>query len=96
MPKKAYVPGNRTCRVTFELPADVKASEVCLLGEFNDWKAVPLTPRKGGRFSITLSLPRERTFRYRYLIDGNRWENDWEADGYQPNAYGGDDSIVTC
>jgi 1,4-alpha-glucan branching enzyme len=78
------------------MPPDVAASEVSLLGEFNDWTAVPLTPRKGGRFSVTLSLPTERTFRYRYLVDGNRWENDWAADGYSPNSFGSEDSIVSC
>ena len=31
---------------------------------------------------------------YRYLVDGERWENDWAADTYAPNDYGGDDSVV--
>jgi hypothetical protein len=27
-------------------------------------------------------------------LDGERWENDREADGYAPNDFGTDDSIV--
>jgi 1,4-alpha-glucan branching enzyme len=96
MVKKTYSKGRRSCRVTFEMPADVGASEVALVGEFNDWTATPLAPRKDGRFSVTLSLGADRTYRYRYLLDGCRWENDWKADGYVSNAFGGEDSLIAC
>jgi hypothetical protein len=29
------------------------------------------------------------------LVDGERWENDWEADEYVPNEFSGEDSSVT-
>jgi hypothetical protein len=32
--------------------------------------------------------------RFRYLLDGERWENDWTADAYVPNSFGSDDSVV--
>ncbi len=35
-----------------------------------------------------------RTYRFRYLLDDERWENDWEADSYVPNEFGGDDSVL--
>jgi len=28
------------------------------------------------------------------LIDDERWENDWAADDYVPNGFGGDNSVV--
>jgi len=28
------------------------------------------------------------------LLDGRRWDNDWAADGYVSNGFGGDDSVV--
>jgi len=31
---------------------------------------------------------------FRYLVDGERWENDWAADAYVPNPFGGEDSVV--
>ena len=47
-----------------------------------------------GGFSVTVSLDAGRAYRFRYLLDGQRWDNDWAADAYQPNDFGGDDSVV--
>jgi hypothetical protein len=49
---------------------------------------------KDGTFSVTVKLEPGRAYRFRYLIDGTRWENDWRADRYEPNSFGGDDSVV--
>ncbi len=49
---------------------------------------------KSGDFKATLDLSCDREYRFRYLIDSNRWENDWKADKYIPNAFGDDDSVV--
>jgi 1,4-alpha-glucan branching enzyme len=88
---------NGSTKVTFELPGDSAGEQVSLCGEFNDWSTerTPMTKRKGGRFSVTLTLPMGRSFRFRYLVDGQRWENDPAADDYVPNDYGSDDSVVT-
>jgi 1,4-alpha-glucan branching enzyme len=96
MTRKSYSQNGKKCRVTFELPAEVSARTVALAGDFNDWKPAPLTQRKDGRFSLTVSLNGGTSYRYRYLIDDTRWENDWAADGYVPNEYGSDDSVVVC
>ena len=66
-----------------------------LVGDFNDWSrtAHPLR-REGEWFSTELELEPDRTYRYRYLLDGDRWENDWAADGYLPNEHGTDDSVA--
>jgi hypothetical protein len=45
-------------------------------------------------FEATTRLPYGKAYRFRYLIDGHRWENDWAADAYVANEYGGDDSVV--
>ena len=81
--------------VTFELPADVGADSVALCGDFNDWAtdATPLKRRKDGSFAATLRLAPGR-YRFRYLLDAQRWENDWVADGYEPNEHGSDDSVI--
>jgi hypothetical protein len=44
--------------------------------------------------ALVIELPAGRTYQYRYLVDGDRWENDWQADAYAPNDYGGDDSVI--
>jgi 1,4-alpha-glucan branching enzyme len=97
MPKKEYTKTGRSCRVTFDLPAKVNAQSACLCGEFNDWdqSSHPMKRAKDGSFSLTISLKPGRQYRYRYLLDGERWENDWAADSYAPNALGSEDSVVT-
>jgi 1,4-alpha-glucan branching enzyme len=94
--KKTPAKNGRTAKVTFELPAAAGAGSVALCGDFNGWSETshPMTKRKDGRFSITVTLDSGRSHRFRYLIDGERWENDWEADSYVRNDFGGDDSVV--
>ena len=84
------------CNVTFELPAEAGAEEAPLCGEFNDWSptATPLTRRKDGSFRVAVALEPDRCYRFRFLLDGTRWENDCAADAYVPNEHGGDDSVV--
>jgi 1,4-alpha-glucan branching enzyme len=89
-------PGTKgSTKVTFSLPKDVKAEEVTLCGDFNDWStsATPLKKYKDGHFAVTVSLG-EGSYRYKFLLDGDRWENDPEADDYAANPYGGEDSVI--
>ena len=94
--KKSYTKTGRSCRVTFELPAQADADTVALCGEFNEWDAAkhPMKRRKDGSFSITISLKPGNEYRFRYLVDGERWENDWDADKYVPNEFGTEDSVI--
>ena len=96
MVEKAYSQNRRSCRVTFELPADVRAECVYLCGEFNEWSqtAQPMKRQRDGGFLLTISLKPGREYRFRYLLDGERWENDEQADAYVPNPYGSEDSVV--
>lgn len=82
-------------QVTFKIPKETRATTAHLLGEFNDWDPTknPMKRMKDGSFSVTVALP-SGTYRFRYLLDGERWENDWQADNYIPNEYGGEDSVV--
>lgn len=97
MLKKSYSKTGAKCRVTFKLSAEVGAETAALVGEFNDWSATanPMDKLKDGSFSATLSLEAGQSYRFRYLLDGTRWENDWEPDGYATNEHGTDDSLVT-
>lgn len=96
MPKKHYSKTGRRCKVTFDLPSQVNAERVSICGEFNNWNpdANILKKRKDGRWSITISLEAGRYYRFKYLIDGKNWENDWNADEYTGNLYGTEDSVI--
>jgi 1,4-alpha-glucan branching enzyme len=63
---------------TFRLPHVVQADDVYVVGEFNDWSetANPMQ-REGDEFIAQIELTRGRAYRFRYLLDGARWENDW-------------------
>jgi 1,4-alpha-glucan branching enzyme len=86
----------RTVQVTFTLPADVQAKSVALCGDFNDWSAenIKLARDGDGLWRVTVALQPGHSYRYRYLVDGERWENAWHADRYVPNPYGSDDSVI--
>ena len=96
MLKKNYSKTRRLCRVTFDLPAEVNATRASLCGDFNEWSSTAnaMELRKDGRFSVTLSLTAGQTYRFKYLLDNHRWENDHAADGYVPNNFGTEDSMV--
>ncbi len=80
--------------VTFRIPGEVGATSVDVVGEFTDWKLVAMQTDDDGGWSAGVDLEAGRAYRFRYLLDGNRWENDWAADGYVPNDFGGEDSVV--
>jgi 1,4-alpha-glucan branching enzyme len=96
--KKQYLKTHPSCKVTFRLPkvAAPEAELVTVVGDFNEWNITetPMKKLKSGDFSVTVALPCNREYKFRYLIDTNKWENDWFADKYVPNEYGEDDSVV--
>jgi 1,4-alpha-glucan branching enzyme len=96
MVKKRYSKDRKSCRVIFEVPPEVNAKAACLCGEFNAWDiaANPMKRRKDGSFTLTVTLKPGQPYRFRYLLDGTRWENDRTADAYAPNPFGSDDSVV--
>ncbi len=96
--RKQYLKSKGSCKVTFRLPEEAAkgARSVTIAGDFNSWdaKKTPLKRLKNGEFKVTLELPRHRDYRFKYLVDSQRWENDWHADKYVPNSFGNDDSVV--
>lgn len=96
--KKQCLKSRPICKVTFTLPGEAapRARQVTIVGDFNGWDegANPLRKLKSGNFTATLELEKGRQYRFRYLIDGERWENDWCADRYVPNPHGTEDSVV--
>jgi 1,4-alpha-glucan branching enzyme len=92
---KRYLKSKPICKVRFDLPAEAapQARTVELLGSFNDWQPVKMRKDKG-LYTRTLDLPAGEQFEFRYRIDGERWENDWEADAYVPNGLAGENSVL--
>ena len=82
--------------VTFDLPAELDIEQAAVVGEFNDWSetADPMSKGADGSWSATVSLEPSRSYRFRYHLGEDRWENDWSADSYVGNDFGGADSVV--
>ena len=68
---------------------------MALCGDFNDWSAGATALERGddGTWQVSIPLEPGRSYRYRYLLDGERWENG-QAGPYEPNPYGGVDSVI--
>jgi len=84
-------------RVTFELPSNLWAERVNLVGEFNSWDTTATLMsrnRSDANWKVTIELETGRRYRFRYLIDGKEWLNDWHADDHLENPYGSYDSVV--
>lgn len=86
--------GTRTT-VTFELPSAIEAETAAVCGDFNDWApdAHPMKRRKDGCFAVSMPLA-GGSYQFKYLLDGRHWVNDWNADAYEQNGYGSDNSVV--
>ncbi len=85
-------------KVTFSLPKEAVdgAKDVKILGDFNNWEkdnAIPMKAENGG-YKATLELNPGREYEFRYLINDEKWENDWEADKYSLSPYGVENSVV--
>lgn len=88
-------PGVGTVPVSFVLPGHIVAESIAVVGDFNEWSpsADQLQRVGDADWSTVIAMPPGR-HRFRYLIDGERWENDWRADDYEANDFGGHDSVI--
>lgn len=99
MIKKQFLKSKPVCKATFTLPkATVNgAKEVLILGEFNNWnseEATKMKKQKGGAFKATVELETGKEYQFRYLLDGEKWENEVEADKVVMNEFGDENSVV--
>lgn len=96
MINKSYYNNGRTCRVTFRVCPDEQAESVNLVSSHDYWDtaARPMARRKDGCYSTSLVLPQGSRVQFRYLIDGNQWINDDQADEHVPNEHGESDSVI--
>lgn len=96
MIKKQYLKSRPVCKVTFQLPAEVEAESVVIVGDFNNWQqgATPMEQLKDGRFKAIVELQKDSEYQFRYLLNGTQWVNEDEADKFVPNPYAGENSVV--
>jgi hypothetical protein len=80
-----------------ELRLSAPASQVVVVGDFNDWDpaATPLRPgNEGGTWRVELRLPPGR-YRYTFLVDGRRWVPDPAEPRAADDDFGAPTSVLT-
>ena len=87
------------CKVTLSLKNDelATAKDVAVLGDFNSWdpkQSFPMKKLKNGTFKTTIDLEVGHEYQFRYLVDGETWVNDAQADKYVPTGVGAEDNSV--
>lgn len=100
---KKFLKTKPEVQVTFEVSKEAaeEASQVYLLGEFADWEPVELKKLKTGVFRGTVKVPtnEQSSYQYRYrmvMADGSeKFDNDWEAESYISNPFGGENSVIS-
>ena len=90
---------SRTGRYTvaFRLPPEAGAEQAWLAGDFNDWstEACPMHREvDGSMLAVVEDLEPGAELRFRYYLGNGAWENDWAADAYVENEFGGADSLL--
>ena len=89
-------PGPEATR-PIELRLSAPASQVVVVGDFNDWDpdATPLRPgNEGGTWRVELKLPPGR-YRYTFLVDGRRWVPDPAEPRAADDDFGAPTSVLT-
>ena len=98
--KKQFLKSKPVCKVTFNLEAELTngAKEVAVLGEFNNWDPTANAMRKlkDGSFTKTLDLETGKEYQFRYLVDGEQWINDSEADRYTHSGVAAEQNSVVA
>lgn len=92
--KRQMLKTKPACKVTFQFSADAK--HVALVGEFNGWNeaSTPMKKNTAGVFSVAIELETGREYQYRYLLDGNNWMNDDNADKLVKTPLGNENSVI--
>lgn len=84
-------------RVTFRLSSTIWADRIALVGSFNEWNTEANffnQAGQNGEWLATVELEPLRRYQFRYLVDGNQWLNDDQADDFEPNPHGGFNSVI--
>lgn len=91
MIRKRYARDGSTCTVTFVIQAEQAegVDAACVSGDFNNWSrtATPMKRAQDGSFEASVKLDAGKEFHFRYLLDGERWDNDWHADKYAQSPF---------
>lgn len=96
--KKQPLKSKPVCKVTFRVSKEMAAGAdlVTVVGDFNHWNPIetPMSQLKSGEFTAVLELETGKSYEFRYLVGGDIWYNEPEADGFVANSFGSENSLL--
>jgi 1,4-alpha-glucan branching enzyme len=92
--KKQVIKTKPVVKVTFSIEAK-EANTAAVVGDFNNWNQSEgeLSKLKNGTFKGVFDLPKDNTFEFKYLVDGN-YVNEPQADSYRWNEFANAENSV--
>jgi 1,4-alpha-glucan branching enzyme len=92
--KKQFIKTKPVCKVTFSVEAK-DANTAAVVGDFNNWNAAEgeLSKLKNGTFKAAFDLPKDNSYEFKYLVDGN-YVNESEADSFRWNEFANAENSV--
>lgn len=100
MLKKQYIKSRDVYKVTFRLAKHEQPGyeihSVTLVADFNDWSLTdtPMDQLKNGDFKVVVELEPGKKYEFRYLLNTEKWYNEWEADEYIMGDFGKDNCVI--
>ena len=94
MIKKRFFKTKNEVDVTFRTSLDHDVEGVSMVCDAYDWEPMAMSRRPKRTWQLPTRLPVDQVVQFRYLASGGLWFNDDDADGYAPNAFSGDNSVV--
>jgi len=92
--KKQVIKTKPVVKVTFSIEAK-EANTAAVVGDFNNWNQSEgeLSKLKNGTFKGVFDLPKDNSFEFKYLVDGNYF-NEPQADSYRWNEFANAENSV--
>ena len=92
--KKQVIKTKPVVKVTFSIEAK-EANTAAVVGDFNNWNQSEgaLSKLKNGTFKAAFDLPKDNSFEFKYIVDGN-YVNEPEADSYRWNEFANAENSV--
>ena len=91
-----------TVTFTIKKVAAQNATKIDLLCEHNGWQPVAMKAQKNGTFKGSITVPEgekgtyQYRFKYTFADNSVKYDNDWDAERYVANPFGGDNSVFSA
>lgn len=96
--KKQFLKSKDAYKITWTINKSTagSAKKIHLAGDFNEWSEddAEFTAMKNGSFKYVTELSKDSQYQFRYLIDGQQWVNEKDADGFVDNQISGEQNCL--